>query len=213
MFQAASAAAIGATALVAIAMTVPGLAQNLPTANFGQGAAGDVIFESSPVVQPTEQLSDRADSATTDVPVEIHAPVSTANTLAGMVSDLSSTATDSAEQRCLAIGVYYESRAESLSGQLAVANVIMNRSNSSRFASSICGVLTQPRQFSFVRGGVLPSPRDSAQWRTAVGVARVAMSGQIDSPVPGAMFFHATHVSPGWNRPRVARLGNHIFYR
>ena len=213
MFRAASAVAISVTAFVAIAMTVPGLAQNLSAVSFGSATPSDVIFESSAVVQPLPDRSDGAVTGATLAATEPTAPRSSAVTLSAMVRELASADPDNAEQRCLAIGVYYESRAESLAGQLAVADVIINRSNSRRFASSICGVLTQPRQFSFVRGGVLPSPGDSAQWRTSVGVARVAMSGQIDSPVPGAMFFHATHVSPGWNRPRVARLGNHIFYR
>jgi spore germination cell wall hydrolase CwlJ-like protein len=211
VFKAASAVAVSMTAFMAIALTVPGLAQNTP---------GDVVFESSPVVQPISTIAN-ADAVVADQPVAEAAVVegavidreSDATTLAAMVSEFAGSEADNAEQRCLAIGIYYESRSESLEGQLAVANVILNRTESGRFSDSVCGVLTQPRQFSFVRGGVLRAPRDSQQWRTAVGVARVAMAEEWASPVPGALFFHATHVSPGWGRPRVARLGNHVFYR
>lgn len=206
IFQAASAAAVAATALVAIAMTVPGLAQT--TAEL---APGDVVFESSPIVQSLP------DAPLPAAPVAAEDPVATATTrsasLSAMVREMAAEHPDNAEQRCLAIGIFYESRAEPVEGQLAVAHVIINRANSGRFARSICGVLTQPHQFSFVRGGVLPTPANSAQWRNSVGVARVAMAGEWASPVPGALYFHATHVSPGWNRPRIARLGNHVFYR
>ncbi len=205
IFEAASAVAVTTTAILAIAMTVPGLAQNTP---------GDVVFESSAVVQPLPQIAvDAYADAPSAADVAPPAPASNATTLAGKVGDFAGSTPDNAQQRCLAIGIYYESRSESLEGQLAVAHVILNRAGSGRFANSVCGVLTQPRQFSFVRGGTLSAPRDSAQWRTAVGVARVAMAGEWASPVPGAMFFHATNVSPGWNRARIARLGNHIFYR
>ncbi|MEQ1687041.1 MAG: cell wall hydrolase [Sphingopyxis sp.] len=204
LFQAASAAAVAATALVAIAMTVPGLAQTSPDV-----APGDVIFESSPIVQPLDVAAFPAEEALiSDGPSAVRPA-----TLSAMVREMAADSADNAEQRCLAIGVFYEARAESLEGQLAVAHVILNRAHSGRFASSVCGVLTQPHQFSFVRGGVLPTPAHSSQWRTSVGVARVAMTGAMASPVPGALFFHATHVSPGWNRPRIARLGNHVFYR
>lgn len=63
---------------------------------------------------------------------------------------------DDEELNCLAIGVYYESKGEPLAGQLAVADVILNRTTSGRFPTSVCGVLTQRGQFSFVKGGRLP---------------------------------------------------------
>src|SRR3546814_15995181 len=59
------------------------------------------------------------------------------------------------ELRCLAGAVYFESRGESLAGQLAVAHVIINRAQSGRFPDSYCGVVHQRRQFSFLRGGKL----------------------------------------------------------
>ncbi|MEQ1509151.1 MAG: cell wall hydrolase [Sphingopyxis sp.] len=212
IFQAASAVAITATALAAIALTVPGLAQNANTPT-----PGDVIFESSAVVQPLPASNGTAVETPAVTAPDISRAIETRSVrpapLAAMVREMAADSASNAEQRCLAIGVYYESRAEPLEGQLAVAHVILNRARSGRFANSVCGVLTQPHQFSFVRGGVLSAPGNNAQWRTSVGVARVAMAGEMVSPVPGAMYFHAARVSPGWNRPRIARLGNHVFYR
>ena len=61
-----------------------------------------------------------------------------------------------AEQECLARAVYFEAKGEPLRGQLAVAQVILNRTQSGRFPSSVCGVVKQRGQFSFVRGGHFP---------------------------------------------------------
>lgn len=202
IFRAASAAAVGLTALTVAALTVPGLAQD---------RSGDVVFESTPVVQsiiPADAAQPVDPSVDTQSEIrERH------DSLSSLVASIDYQAPESEELRCLASGIYHESKGESLEGQLAVAHVILARADSGRFASTNCGVLTQRGQFSFVRGGVVPTPRETAQWRTAVAIARIATEEQWSNPVPGAMFFHATRVSPGWNRPRVARLGNHVFYR
>jgi N-acetylmuramoyl-L-alanine amidase len=134
--------------------------------------------------------------------------------LTEMVSSSHTSTPNSREEECLAVGVYFESKSESLVGQLAVADVILNRTQSGRFASSVCGVLTQPGQFSFVRGGRLPSVnRSSRDWQEALAIARIAQDNRADSGVGKALFFHATHVSPGWALTRVTTIGNHVFYR
>ena len=99
-----------------------------------------------------------------------------------------------AELNCLAIGVYYESKGEPLEGQLAVAEVILNRAKSGRFPASVCGVLTQRGQFSFVRKGTIPQARRQSQaWTNAVALARIAHSGQWQTHADDALFFHATN--------------------
>jgi N-acetylmuramoyl-L-alanine amidase len=142
------------------------------------------------------------------------APDVTPRSLAALVAAQPANAALDNESHCLATAVYYESRSESLMGQLAVARVVINRAQSGRFPSSLCGVVTQPRQFSFVRGGRLPTAdRNSAQWRNASAIARIALQDGWESHVEGALFFHATRVAPGWNRQRMAQVGNHVFYR
>jgi N-acetylmuramoyl-L-alanine amidase len=119
-----------------------------------------------------------------------------------------------AEQDCLATAVYFEAKGEPLRGQLAVAQVILNRIHSGRFPSSVCGVVRQRGQFSFVHGGHLPSvPRAAAAWHKAVAVARLAVEGTSERPAANALFFHARRVSVGWHAIRVAQIGNHLFYR
>lgn len=116
--------------------------------------------------------------------------------------------------RCLAAAVYYESKGEPLSGQLAVAHVIINRTESGRFPKSVCSVVKQAGQFSFVHAGALPAePRTSSAYRTAVAVAEVAMNDDWDSSVGDALYFHARRVSPSWRMTRIASIGNHVFYR
>ena len=119
-----------------------------------------------------------------------------------------------ADLACLAGAIYFESKGEPLAGQLAVADVIINRTRSGRFPSTICGVVTQAGQFSFVRGGEIPhiNPNRKA-YRTALAVAQVALAQAWDNPAPDALYFHAKRVKPGWGRARVASIGHHIFFR
>jgi spore germination cell wall hydrolase CwlJ-like protein len=112
---------------------------------------------------------------------------------------------------CLANAVYFEARGEPLEGQLAVAQTIINRVESGRYASTICAVIAQRGQFGFGRA---KARRDGMDWDTAVAIARIASHDMWDDVAAGAMNFHANWVRPGWDRDdRIARIGNHIFYR
>lgn len=119
-----------------------------------------------------------------------------------------------AEMQCLAGTVYFESKGESVQGQLAVARVVLARVASSRFPDTICGVVYQRSQFSFVRGGKMPHIKTGRKaWRNAVAIAKIAVNDGWESSVEGALFFHARYVSPGWRLTRMATIDNHIFYR
>jgi len=135
-------------------------------------------------------------------------------TLAETVANLRSSDPGSREMECLAVGIYFEAKSESLAGQLAVGHVIANRAESGRFPSSYCGVLFQRSQFSFIRGRALPSvPRASRDWQEAVAIAKIVDQELHPSPMGKALFFHARRVSPRWRLTRVGTLGNHVFYR
>lgn len=135
--------------------------------------------------------------------------------LATMVAELRGPEAGSHELECLATGIYFESKSEPLAGQLAVGQVIANRTQSGgRFPDSYCGVLFQRGQFSFVHGHSLPSVNHSnRQWQTAVAIAKIVDQGLQSSVAGNALFFHARYVSPGWHMKRVASIGNHIFFR
>ncbi len=122
----------------------------------------------------------------------------------------------SPELECLAGAVYFEARGEPLAGQLAVAEVVINRTQSRRFPASYCGVVHQPRQFSYVKNGRTPHIRRGTQaWHNAVAIARIAHEGLWDSQAPDALYFHANYVRPGWSRQKqaLATIDTHIFYR
>jgi spore germination cell wall hydrolase CwlJ-like protein len=142
------------------------------------------------------------------------APAREGRSLAELVAEHAAAETPDEETDCLARAVYWESKGEPLAGQLSVAEVVINRSQSGRFAPTLCGVVRQRGQFSFVRGGYIPAaPQGSRDWRTAVAIARIARQDLADGAAPRALFFHARSVHPGWRLTRVAMVGNHIFYR
>jgi spore germination cell wall hydrolase CwlJ-like protein len=159
-----------------------------------------------------------AEQAQLDLPKSFPIPndidAATASTLTDLVRTQAVDDSLSNEEHCLASAVYFEAKGESLAGQLAVARVILARANSGRFPSTLCGVIFQKGQFSFVRGASLPSIQtDSKHWRNAVAISNIALDNKWKSPVEGALFFHARHVSPGWRLTRIGSVDNHIFYR
>lgn len=116
------------------------------------------------------------------------------------------------ETLCLAKIVHHESANQPREGQLAVAQVVMNRLASPRFPKSICAIALQPGQFFNVHAY---NPRQDHRWDRAVEIALDARNG-ISAPVVGeALFFHAAHAQPSFHRsrPRVTQIGHHVFYR
>jgi spore germination cell wall hydrolase CwlJ-like protein len=126
--------------------------------------------------------------------------------------------------QCLAENIYFEARGEPLNGQYAVAEVTLNRTRARNFPHTICSVVHQMRwdpgrrryvgDFSWTELGPL-SADDGAAWKRAMDVANAAYDDLHEPIVPGALFYHATSVRPGWARTRtvIATIGNHIFYR
>ncbi len=180
---------------------LPVLAQESPVES-----TSDVTFVQRPVVQPLDTVAPSVDAQ--------GALGQTNESLAQLVSEQDMPEALSAEMHCLAGAIYFEARGESLEGQLAVGRVIVNRTKSGRFPGSYCGVVFQPSQFSFVRGRSMPKVRTSSPaWREAIAIAQIADDGSWKSPAKGALFFHATRVSPKWRLTRLAQVDNHIFYR
>ena len=138
-----------------------------------------------------------------------------ARDLGALVASYAAAETRSAEEDCLANAVYFEARGEPLEGQLAVAEVVLNRAASGRYPATICGVVIQPAQFSFVRRGIIPrADRASEAWRRAVAISRIAAQREARLLPANVLWYHANYVSPGWGRrlERNARIGLHIFY-
>lgn len=170
--------------------------------------AAELLRNSDTLAVPTEPDAVKSDEDRAPAAVQADADLPT------MVAQLRSSDPGSRELECLAAGIYFESKSEPLAGQLAVGQVIANRSQSGRFPSSYCGVILQPGQFSFVRGHSWPHIAESGrQWQTAVAIAKIVDQGLKESSVAGALFFHARRVHPAWHREMVASIGNHVFFR
>ena len=136
---------------------------------------------------------------------------------------------------CLALNTYHEAKNQSMIGQVATAQVVMNRVADSRFPNTVCEVVkqgpTRPSwedpnkeypirnrcQFSWYCDGKSDEPRrDSKEWRKAQDYARIVLSGRIVLDVTeGATHYHATYVRPAWakTKTRTTRIERHIFYR
>ena len=190
-------------ALAAVAPTNPVWANDIP------GTIESRQLPRKAVEQPVEgALSD------TQIPASDDGAAVNAQTLTGLVALHSGTNPADRDAECLASAIYFESKGESLDGQLAVAKTILNRTRSGRFPASVCGVVFQPGQFSFVRAkGFPPIARASRHWQTAQAIAHIATHDLWEGPVEDALFFHARRVNPRWRMQRIAAVGNHVFYR
>ncbi|UYN99096.1 MAG: cell wall hydrolase [Devosia sp.] len=130
------------------------------------------------------------------------------------------------ERECLAQAIYHEARGESASGQMAVANVIVNRARSAKFPSSLCGVIYQNAdkgrykcQFTFACDGRDDTPGERRAWATSVDLAsrvyKTFATGKDVGVLPGSvLYYHTTAVRPNWANTfsRVAAVDSHIFY-
>ena len=203
------------------AMTFP-LAALIGTST--PGRAAEIVDKTIPALQMVNVPTIQAVPAAPQIPapVELSAPVATSTEI-DIQRDFDSLADAVAAQdradadetvRCLASAVYFESKGEPLTGQHAVAQVIVNRSKSGRFASDVCGVVKQRGQFGFVRGGRIPAINEAhAAYRTAIAVARVALADAWQGTAAKALYFNTPNRVPAARLTRVAAIGNHIFYR
>ena len=126
------------------------------------------------------------------------------------------------EQACLANGIYFEARSESVRGQAAVAQVILNRVRNPAYPNSICGVVYQNDswfnrcQFSFACDGRKKRIESPAAYKTAQDIAMAVTAGKIFIPEVGSStHYYAQYVHPGWARTmqKMTKIGLHIFYR
>ena len=135
---------------------------------------------------------------------------------------------------CLSLNIYHEAKNQSIVGQAAVAEVVMNRVDDHRFPNRVCEVVKQgphrpswkdPNkehpirhkcQFSWYCDGKSDEPRDDIHWRKAKDIARLVYHDRIVIDVTeGATHYHATYVKPSWakTKTRTTRIESHIFYR
>jgi spore germination cell wall hydrolase CwlJ-like protein len=125
--------------------------------------------------------------------------------------------------KCMTQNIYWEAASEPFEGKVAVAQVTMNRVASGRFASDVCGVVYQKNvfydrvvcQFSwYCEGTHRVRPVHPALWRESEEVAKkVMMEGFRLPSMKDALYYHADYVNPQWGKPKIDKIGRHIFYR
>ena len=121
---------------------------------------------------------------------------------------------------CLAVAVYFEARGENIEGQIAVAEVVMNRVESDRWPDNICDVVFQDKQFSFTHDGLSDkidtySSKNIIDWKAALVARAVALQVYEggDTQITST-HYHALSVSPSWAKHYKldGRIGDHVFY-
>ncbi len=126
------------------------------------------------------------------------------------------------EQKCLAEAIYFEARGETEAGQVAVAQVVLNRVKNPAYPDTICGVVYQNKhkrnrcQFSFACDGIKDRISSPVAWKTAKRLAMDVLDGkQYDKMVDASTHYHATYVNPRWAKSMAKRgqVGLHIFYK
>ena len=126
------------------------------------------------------------------------------------------------EMWCLATAIYFESRGEAYRGQVAVAQVVMNRLRHPIYPKTICGVVFQNQnkrnacQFSFACDGIPERVTDAKSWKQAEEIAAGVVQGTLyEVKVGKATHYHATYVYPHWapRMKKLTKIGLHVFYQ
>lgn len=125
------------------------------------------------------------------------------------------------QELCLSQAVYFEARGEPIIGQVAIAEVILNRVVSSRYPDTACKVVFQNKhmknrcQFSFACDGKSDRPRDIQSWENSLKIVALVMAGERSGVARQATHYHASYVAPRWRKSlnKVGEVGRHIFYR
>ena len=136
------------------------------------------------------------------------------------LNELSAPETEDAEWKCLMEALYFEARGEEIMGQFAVAEVILNRVDSSKFPNTICGVVDQGSgrrnacQFSYNCDGVHENMPKNANYERASRIAETMINGGVRQLVGGATYYHSTSVQPFWSSGfyKTTQIGKHKFY-
>jgi spore germination cell wall hydrolase CwlJ-like protein len=182
--------------------------------------ARSVVAEAPPKPEP---LAFRAIAPQDAVAINAAIPVSTApNPAARAFHPVAGTPDDRMRSvECLTAAVYYEAGSESLDGQRAVAQVVLNRVRHPAYPNSVCAVVFEGAQratgcqFTFTCDGAMRRVPSVAGWARARKVAEAALAGKVYAPVGYATHYHTNWVVPYWSESlvKVANVGTHIFYR
>lgn len=152
------------------------------------------------------------------------------------VVDEDTTVVDEDQMHCLALNIYHEARGDNFAGQVAVADVTMNRVESSRYPNTICEVVREAKlsewwleqgkevpvrhqcQFSWYCDGIDDTPTNTDSFNRSILIAYDVIENNMHRGITeGATHYHAGYVTPAWRDDRgmklIGKIGDHIFYR
>ncbi len=217
---------------VCIMMTAMSATASVKRSQLQRAAAMDVVDEAQMVADFANYLADETSAVRRAMTAPRLKPaispammIAEGSPIADLVdfdfSTIEIAKLDGAERKCLAQAIYYEARSEARVGQLAVADVVLNRVSSPVYPDTICEVVFQGSQrktgcqFSFTCDGSMKARLNERKWREAEMLAGAVLAG-IRKPVSRyATHYHADYVSPPWAQTLTptAVIGAHKFYR
>jgi spore germination cell wall hydrolase CwlJ-like protein len=140
-----------------------------------------------------------------------------------VMNKIPTNARSATEQKCLATAIYFEARGEPMKGELAVAQVVINRLKNPAYPSTVCGVVYQNKnmrnacQFSFACDGIKDRITDQTSWKRAQTLAKRVLNEDNwwNADVGSSTHYHATYVRPRWAKTmkKMQKLGHHVFYK
>jgi spore germination cell wall hydrolase CwlJ-like protein len=173
----------------------------------GPEAAADVPSAAAPAVAAVEQAPEPAEPPSLTIRYDDRWLASQPGPTGG------------SDWECLREAIYFEARGESVKGQFAVAEVILNRVDKGGYGRGVCGVVNRAGSgscaFSYTCDGASDTLRDPEARDRAGRIARLMLDGAPRGLTAGATYFHTTGVRPSWSRQfdRTAQIGAHLFYR
>jgi len=193
-----------------------------PAGKVGDETSGGVIVAYASAAEPVTKAPFDAVIKKGSLDPNVVMPNAPA-THAWVNNPLPASARSESELKCLATAIYFEARGEPEEGQIAVAQVVLNRLKNPTYPNTICGVVYQNKsrryrcQFSFACDGRSDRITDARSWAAAQALAKRAVEEQADtfiSAVGSSTHYHATYVHPRWARrmTETDKIGRHIFY-
>ena len=201
------------------------LSRSYPAAMAMQGNNSEFVFPTAAEREAVDPFIQLGEAGIDPVPLRLVAKSLDLDLrpleLAALDRPLETATIDTREKRCLTHALYYEGRNQGAAGQMAIADVIMNRVENRYYPNSVCGVVYQGSsrdtgcQFSFTCDGSLDRPVDVAAMKKSRVIASAVLAGLRVPLSNNALNYHADYMSPYWapSLHRTARVGDHVFYR
>ena len=168
-----------------------------------------VVIMSEGVIEPSTTVSDTVDYT----PMVYHYNDTNRRLYqeTNIISEISEDVTDREELLCMAINIYHEARGSTTEDQIAVAEVVKNRTADWRWPDTVCDVVWDNKQFSWTHDGLSDMPREDRAWETSQYIAWLSLNNMVENPVGNANHYHTTEINPYWSVSARQQVGSHFY--